>query len=67
MIDCAFACETPKGTLCNYMNAPCYSKNGWECSIMQNAVREFEELLNNSREDEYSEEFMERAVRKYRV
>jgi len=65
MIECAFACDTPRGTKCNYLNEPCTSRDGWNCGTMSFAVEEFEGLLNNGREDQYSEEFMEEVVRKY--
>lgn len=65
MIECVFACQTDRGTKCNYTNSLCYSKSGWDCPTMELAVEEFEGLLNNSREDCWSEEFMEGVVRKY--
>ena len=65
MIECAFACQTNRGTLCNYLNAPCYGDDGWSCGIMLEAITKFEELLNNDREEDDSEKFMENTIRKY--
>ncbi len=69
MIECAFASETPRGTLCRYNNRPCYMTDGWRCPTMDNAVKEFEGLLSNLKiflyEQNWSEEFMEGVVRKY--
>jgi len=65
MIECAFASQTDRGTLCRYDNIPCYSNNGWNCARMDWAVEEFEGLLSNNREANWSVEFMESVVRKY--
>jgi len=65
MIECAFASETPKGTLCLYCNIPCIFSNGFDCRIMQKAVEEFDEILNNLNVANWSEEFMLGVVHKY--
>ena len=65
MVECSFAIQTIKGTLCSYGNCPCFSESGWECPTMTNAVIEFEGLLSNVREMDWSVEFMEETVRKY--
>ncbi len=66
MIECAFASETPRGTLCLYTNEPCWgSVDGFNCETMKVAVNTFEEQLFNIQEVNWSEEFMEGVVRKY--
>ena len=65
MIECAFASQTERGTKCRYVTAPCFSDSGFDCPTMRNAVVEFEGHLNNLKEMDWSEEFMEGVVRKY--
>ena len=60
MIDCPFACETPRGIKCNYTDEPCWGDS--HCETLQMAVEAFEGMLDNGEEVNWSTEFMASVV-----